>query len=369
MKRSLVALLLISMVATGWAQEDIKDRARALAVEGQRLYEEGKYAEAAAKFAEAQAVFPHPNNLFNEAKAWEKAAEYQKAIDAYKAYLELFEKQNGRPAPEAADVERTIAVLKEKAYLALPEVTIDSDPPGALVSLDDPTVVSGQTPLVTHLAEGTHKVYLRKEGYQYLEKEFIVRSREPMRLTFALEKVRNIGGLRFIVNVRGARIYVDGKVVAATPYYETFQVEAGRHQVMIEKDLYEPVTKNVDVVTGETTDVTADLHLKKAPFSWRGYVGITAAVLGAAGVAVAGTVLRDRANEEWRGTPTYEDFKKWTYVGYGVGFGLIGAGAGLLIWEFARTAVFEEDLITSNYTPILSVDGEGNAFVSFTARY
>jgi hypothetical protein len=370
---SAAACLAVLASRPALAQDEARDRARALSEQGQALYEEGKYGEAAAKFAEAQAAFAHPNNLFNLAKAWEKAAEYQKAIDAYREFLDFYERQNGKAAPEAADVERTIVVLKDKAFLAMPEVTIDSDPTGADIMVDDATKVLGQTPFVTHLPEGGHKVFLRKGGYQGFEKEFAVRSREPLRLTFALEKTRNEGGLKFQVNVRGARIHVDGKVVAATPFYETLPVEAGRHQVLIEKDRYTEVTRTVDVATGQTSEVAASLHVKSKEFSWRGYVGITSAVLGAATVAVAGTVLRGRANDEYTGTPTFEDFKKWTYVGYGVGSALVGIGVGLFIWEFARTDVYAEDLAEepARSIPVVTggVDGDGRAWVGATARF
>lgn len=365
----LVCFLVLGPGRPVLAQDDAKERARALSVRGQEAYEAGRFAEAAEAFEEANRLVPHPNNLFNAAKAWEAAAEYQKAAEAYRGYLDLHERQLGGPAPDKANVERTIEFLREKAFLALPEVTVDSDPPGADISVDDPDRILGQTPFTTHLPEGTHRVFLKKAGYQGFVKEFVVRSREPLRLTFALEKVRNVGGLRFHVNIRKARIYVDGKVQAVTPYDDVLPVEAGAHQVLVERERYNQVTQTVQVETGQTADVTASLYLTNPPFSWRGYVGITSGVLGTALVVTSAVFFRKQADKYFQGTSEFNKFKTLTTVGYGVGGALIGAGAGLLIWEFVRKDVDSEDLISGRTPAVWIGAGAGGAFVGATGRF
>ncbi len=365
----LVCFLVLGPGRPVLAQEDAKERARVLSDRGQDAYDAGRFVEAAEAFEEANRLYPHPNNLFNAAKAWEAAAEYQKAAEAYRGYLDLHERQLGSPAPDQANVERTIELLREKAFLALPEVTIDSDPPGADISVDDPDRILGQTPLTTHLPEGTHRVFLKKPGYQGFSREFVVRSREPLRLTFALEKVQNVGGMRFHVNVRKARIYVDGKVQAVTPYDDVLPVEAGAHHVLVEKERYSQVTRTVQVETGQTVDVHASLYLTNPPFSWRGYVGITSGVVGTALVVTSAVFFRKQADKYFQGTSGFNQYKILTYVGYGVGGALIGAGAGLLIWEFARKDVESEDLI-GGQTPAVMVGAEdGGVFVGATGRF
>jgi len=350
-------------------QEDAKEAAKGWSSKGQAAYEAGRYEEAANAFEEANRLYPHPNNLFNAAKAWEAAAQYERAVAAYQGYLDLYEQQNGAAAPDRPNVERTIALLKEKAYLALPEVTIDSDPPGADIAIGDPEKVLGQTPFTTHLAEGAYRVFLKKAGYQGYEKEFVVRSREPLRLTFALEKIRNEGGLRFHVNIRKARIYVDGKVQAVTPYDDVLPVEAGAHQVLVEKERYNQVTRTVQVETGRVVDVKADLYLTNPPFSWRGYVGIASGVIGGALVVTSAVFFRKQANQYFQGTSGFNKFKTLTYVGYGVGGALLGAGAGLLVWEFVRKDVDTEDQL-SRRTPVLMFGSEnGGVFVGAMGRF
>lgn len=352
--------------------QDPKDQARALSAKGQVLYDEGRYLEAAAAFEGAQALFAHPSNLFNAAKAYEKAAAYEKAGATYRAYLELYRAQNAGAAPtDLADTERTIELLREKAFLALPEVTIDSDPTGAEIYVDDPVKILGQTPYTTHLTEGSHKVYLRKKGFQGFEREFVTRSREPLRMTFAMEKIKNDGFVRVYTNIRKARIYVDGKVVAVSPFEDPLPLDAGTHQIVVEKEEYNQVSRTVDVRAGVVTDVRMDLVLAHKSFSWRGGVGIASLILGGGSLG-AGFWMRSLANKEWTTTSSFETYKTWAYVGYGVGGGLLAIGTALLIWEGVRTEVRAADRITMDKVPmpIAGPGPDGNGFmVGATARW
>jgi hypothetical protein len=340
-----------------------KVRARELAAQGQALYDEGRFLEAAAAFEAAQAEFAHFANLYNVAKAYEKAAEYQKAAVAYRGYLDLHVAMTGQAPADADDVERTIAVMKDKAYLALPEVRIDSDPPGADVAIDDASRILGQTPLVVHLAEGAYTVYVQKPGHQPFSKGFAVRSREPLRMTFALEKIRNDGTIRVSANIRKARIYVDGKVVAVTPFDEPLVVEAGRHQITVEKEDYTQFQRFVEVATDQQVDVHADLYLTRKGFSWRGGVGIASILLGGGSMGT-GLWLRSLAAKEFNDSDKFKTYRTWTYVGYGVGAGLAALGTGLLIWEFTRSAVRPEDRLSGSDRParpmlVGGADGQG----------
>jgi len=370
--RLFMAVIVLSAAGQALAQEagqptatQDREAAQQKAREGMEAFDAGRFLDAARLFEEAQALFPHPSNLFNAAKAWEKAAEYQKAADAYRAYLDLYAAQNaGAAPPDGEDVLRTIEVMRQKAFLALPEVTIDSDPPGADIYVDDPERLLGQTPYTTHLPEGAHKVFLRKPGYQGFEREFLVRSREPLRLTFAMERIRNDGFLRVFVNIRKARIYVDGKVVAASPLEEPLRLEAGRHQVLVEKDDYTQHAAVVEIRAGAVTDIQAELVLARNPFSWRGGVGVASMILGAGGLG-AGFWLRYEANKEFNTTDRFKTYRTWAYVGYGVGSGLLALGTGLIIWEYTRKAVRSEDLLGAgpSWTPFAMPGPEGRSAI------
>lgn len=346
MRRTLLlSLLIMSFITSAFSQEGDKEKARILSDRGKELYANEKYLEAAQAFEEANILFAHPDNLFNAAKAYEKAAEYEKAAKAYQDYLNLYRKQNNSDPPDVLDVTKTIELMKEKAYLSLPTVTIDSDPTQADIYIDDTEKLLGQTPFITHLHQGTHKIVLKKEGYQPLERDIVVRSNEPLRLTFALEKIRKQGIIKVTVNVKKARIVVDGKVMAISPYTEGLVVDEGQHQIVIDKERYNQVTRSVFVESGKTVEVKEELYLSVRPLTWRFYSGLASALIGTAGITVSATVLRKKANEYFTTTSEFKRYRSLTYTGYGVGAALLAGGAGLLIWEFTRKPIDSDDLV------------------------
>ncbi|NOZ02840.1 MAG: PEGA domain-containing protein, partial [Deltaproteobacteria bacterium] len=151
-------------------------------------------------------------------------------------------------------------------------------------------------------------------------------------------------------------------------------VEAGQHQVVIEKDRYSEVSQLVMVESGQVQDVRASLHLKSPPFSWRGGIGITSMILGAGALGVSVGYLRTLAknNRSFTGDTYYNTIKTWTYVGYGVGGALLAAGIGLVVWEYNRDEVDSEDAIAggSSGLPTFSfgTDGEG-IYLGASARF
>ncbi len=316
---------------------DNKAQARVFYQQGQQAYQSGDYAKAIKSFEKSYKLFSHPNILYNIAKAYEKLAKYHKAIEYYKKYLARYQEFFFKPAPEAADVKETIRVLKEKAYQALPEVTISSKPKGAAVYIDNPKAILGQTPFSTHLKAGTHTLWMKKRGYEPFKTAFIV-GKTNLQLEFSLQESRQFAFLTFKSNIPGAQIFVDGKVVGITPFNGKIPVKPGRHQVAFAKDGYNRVSQVVYLQTGHTKKVQASMFLLHPPFSWRGYTGITLMVLGAGAIAVSAFYFRDVANDYYPGTTYYNQFRNYTYIGYGAGGALLGAGTGLLIWEFTRRA-------------------------------
>ena len=192
-----------------------------------------------------------------------------------------------------------------------------------------------------------------------------------MRLAFAMEKIKNDGFVRVYTNIRKARIYVDGKVVAVSPFDDPLPVEAGTHQIVVEKEDYNQVSRTVEIRAGVVTDVKAELKLGRKSFSWRGGLGITSLILGGGSLGT-GFWLRSMANKEWNTSSDYKTYKQWTYVGYGVGSGLLGIGLALLIWEGARKEVRPQDLVLMEKIP-MPVAGPapiGNGFMlGATARW
>ena len=351
MKRGLVILIFVIGLCSirGFAQtadtttstepakldQQNKQKAKDLYMQGQQLYDAGNYLGAIKLFKQSYKLYSHPNLLYNIAKAYEKAAKYEDAAKYYRMYLKRYKEFFGKEAPEKADILKTLQVLKIKAYEALPLVTINSEPSGADIYIDNNKALLGQTPFKTHLKPGVHKLWLKKRGYEVLQTEFMV-GKTNLSLNFGLKEAQNFGFLRFHSNIDGAQIFVDGKVVGITPYNTKYPIEPGRHQVSFAKEGYNRVSKVVFVVASKTRTVNATMYLLNPGFSWRGYIGITSIVLGAGLITFSALYWRDIANDYYVGTHYYKEFRNYTYIGYAGGGALVGTGVGLLIWEFTR---------------------------------
>lgn len=86
--RRLATLAVITLACVAFAAA--KDtRATQLAKDGDRLYKEGKYREAADALKQAYEIDKNPVFLFNIARAYDQAGDLQLALDTYREYISL----------------------------------------------------------------------------------------------------------------------------------------------------------------------------------------------------------------------------------------------------------------------------------------
>lgn len=81
----LAGLLLVS--SPGWAAKPSEKSAAAYVKEGERLYQAGKYREAAEVLLKAQAIDPHPRLIFNIAYSYDLAGDLPQALEYYQKYV------------------------------------------------------------------------------------------------------------------------------------------------------------------------------------------------------------------------------------------------------------------------------------------
>jgi tetratricopeptide (TPR) repeat protein len=83
----LVSMALLVVAPSGaWAQKGAKNAA-ALVKEGERLYNAGKYREAAEVLKKAQEAQPNPKLLYNIARAYEQAGDLRESLSYYQQYV------------------------------------------------------------------------------------------------------------------------------------------------------------------------------------------------------------------------------------------------------------------------------------------
>jgi len=122
LRSAVIAWALIGATPTRAA--DSRAQARALAAEATRLYEAGRYDEAAARLGAAHDLVPSPKILYNLARCMQKADRLEEAVALYGRYLETIP----AGAKERAAVQAVIAKLSERVGRETATATVTSEP-------------------------------------------------------------------------------------------------------------------------------------------------------------------------------------------------------------------------------------------------
>ena len=180
---TLAVLLSLSAAAKGAPPppDDDTQAAKKYFQWAQNLYKQARYAEAINKFEEAYRLKPHPTIFFNIGRCYEQLGDINKALKNYREYLRI--------APDAKDRELvTDAITNLERRLreqGVQHLSILSDPTSARVSIDGKYV--GLSPLAIELPPGNHRMTLAKEGYDTVEKGFVLSPDKSMELEVALK--------------------------------------------------------------------------------------------------------------------------------------------------------------------------------------
>ncbi|MDI1475556.1 TonB-dependent receptor [Polyangium sp. y55x31] len=122
--RVLVALALAfaTALAAGPAMADARTEARRHFRAGMELISKGNYPEGIKELERAQEILPHPNVLFNIARAHAEAGNLEQAITAYKQYV-------ASDPPDRAEAAQVLKQLEEKLALQRAEQAKNTEPP------------------------------------------------------------------------------------------------------------------------------------------------------------------------------------------------------------------------------------------------
>lgn len=332
--------------------------AEKVADEGREAYRGGKYAEAIALFERAYALGSKPAYLYNIARAKEKMATYDEAVKYLEKYLEAYKKQNaGVEPPNAADVKNLMRDLKQRAFEAMPEVTISSTPPGAQIYLGatdgllvegaaEKGALIGSTPFTTHLKQGTYALTLELINHVTQRAELQVPQSGRVNLAIAMKIKQSRSGLAVWANVKGAQIAMDGKIVAVTPFGGVLPAEPGQHQVTLTRVGYETADQQITLEEDKLTTLRVNLKPSHGPpASWRSFTGWPLMIVGLLGIS-GGYVARTYADKEYAGSPLFLQRQKYQNYGYIGGGTAVGLGLGLIIWDWTRSGLESDDLVS-----------------------
>lgn len=333
---------------------DALKKAQAAFDKAQLDYLQGNYDDAAQGFIDAFAARPFPQFLYNAGASYhmkgKKASDpdaYQKAVDAYRSYLD-----KDPQASDKAKVEKAIGVLEaeikrlkeqpgagtgsaaapgtgsaappstpsqevEQLGDAKPRglVVIESDPSNATVYLDDKRKGAFATTPWSGSLDGDHKIIIEKRGYTVVERSVPADPSKLVVLLASMSQQSFLGWVEITSNVPGADIFIDDKTVGAvgrTPLSQN--IKPGKHTFWITADGYDEYRQDVEVIPNETHTIKA--QLKGSPV---GKLNVTGLGIEDATIFVDGKVLCERGpclkslqQGEHTITVTRPDFKPYT---------------------------------------------------------
>jgi tetratricopeptide (TPR) repeat protein len=289
---SAAALVLILLAAPpASAQDKGLETAKEHFDDGQALYLQGKFGEAAEKFVKAYEAKTYPAFLFNIAVCYEKNRDFAKALGYYERYLKEDPTTNDREV-----VQKRIKGIRDHLSPAgsslpssqptappnLPQikpkglVVIESKPEGAAIYLggDKRKGVFTRTPYTGNLPEGKHTVILEMRKFKPERKTFHSRSDRLVYLYFALSSEEYLGWIEVKANIPGAEVFFDKKEVGAvgrTPY--TGFLRPGKRKIIVERPGYAAYVKELEITAGK--DHVVAVELTKVKNGWLKVTGAT----------------------------------------------------------------------------------------------
>ena len=305
------------------AQSKEWDAAKTAFNQGQDAYLAGNYDDAAAGFKKAYEARAMAQFLYNIGAAYhmkgKKASDpaaYQLAVDYYRKYLSEDPQATDKP-----QIEKAIGVLEEEmkriaaapppdpanpttaqppppseAVQALGEakvrglVVIESEPQGANIYINGKEKGPfAQTPWSGSM-EGEFAYLVEKRGYKSKEGRTSADPSRLMVLQIVLSEEDYLGWLEIKSNVPGADIFLDDKAMGAigkTPFSGNFK--PGKHKVWISADGYEESAHDIEIIAGETHEITSTL--KGSPV---GYLNVRGTGIEASEILVDGEVVCPR---------------------------------------------------------------------------
>ncbi len=245
---------------------------------GQRLYADGHYEEAIVEFQTAYEKRPHPNVLYNIGQASERLLDYRQSVLWFERYL--------REAPADAAL-RTTVENRLHVLRSLPaRISVNTIPEDAHVVIRGPGgVFTATAPTVQKVPAGDYQVELSADGWESESHAVHADLGNPYFYQYPLK--RSMTTLQLFTRPRGARVFIDERLVGETPYAD--RVEVGRHQLLIEHPDYPWHRELLDLRSG--APLRREIKLARPGRSGRTELVIASMAYGAAvGPLVVGAI-------------------------------------------------------------------------------
>jgi hypothetical protein len=266
----------------GGSEKQLIERAADHYDRGLVLYEQGDYQGAVREFVVAYCDKPHPRMFLNIGQAYERMLDFEKAV----AYFERFILES-----DDKDPNRKRAAIRVEVLRSLPaRILVATVPPGAEVTLSGETGITararanGIDPL--EVRKGVYTMRVELAGHEPIVERLVAEIGRPYSYYFRLEPKKGV--VRVAVTPADARIFLDDRLAGIGSYVETIPI--GRYRLQVEAAGRPPRRQMIEVVAGETTDVTVSLPDKPRSGRWELIIA-SGLVLGSASGAMADTLF------------------------------------------------------------------------------
>jgi hypothetical protein len=293
-------LALACVLAGGAARADEADEARTHYQAAQHHYDEGRYDEAITEFEAAYRLKPHPNVLYNIAQAHERLLDYNQSVKYFERYL--------AEAPPDAEF-RTAVSNRLRILRGLPaRISFTTIPEHVHVTVVGTKSFAGDTPTLFSVPAGDYVVRLEQPGWETEEHALRADIGQPYFYQYRLQ--RSTSPVSIFTRPRGARVFIDNRLVGETPFAEP--IEVGHHKLLLEHPDYPWHREEIEV--RPNVPLKREVKLTRPVRSGRTELVLASMIYGgAAGAALVATL--------------YNDQKK-LYTDTGLGLTLLGSAAG-----------------------------------------
>jgi len=281
------ALLAVTLPTVPAAAQDVAQEAAEAApdprVEAQPIFNAGlelvaqqRWAEALDRFLAAFAIFESPTIAFNIGYCQRALGHYVEALATFEGFLamELSGLAESR-VPEARDLVRELEARLATLTIEVPE----AERPGLELLVDGRAVDASGATISLRVDPGAHTVHARRDGYAplFVDHELGPGETERVEVRLAERPAR----LMVSSNVALAEVFLDGEAIGAVPFDS--EITPGRHELEVQSEDYLPHRTVLDVASGDTARVEADLSEEPTPIyaRWWFWTGIAVVVAGA----------------------------------------------------------------------------------------
>jgi tetratricopeptide (TPR) repeat protein len=173
-------LALVMLVAATFSlpaeSDEGKEEAKVHFTEGEKLFDQGRYAEAAREFDAAYKLAPHPQVLYNIATCYEESGDIPAAVVAYRRYVAEAEDTGEVTSikQKLAEMEKLIGEVRIGCALSPCQVRVDGED-------------RGSAPLSAVLSPGSHELEAVYNGHVVEKSEVEVEMGQKDSVTMALD--------------------------------------------------------------------------------------------------------------------------------------------------------------------------------------